>query len=85
MTNRTVLNKIFWDQREDRKNYELTFVHRGVPGDLRRIHCKMIAHLEPSGFIYQNEEKEETFIPYHRIREIRDIRDGKVIWLSRRK
>jgi uncharacterized protein (UPF0248 family) len=79
------LNKIFWDQREDRKNYEVTFVHRGVPGDLKRIPCEEIIHLEPSGFVHQNGEGEENFIPYHRIREIKDIRDGKVVWLSCRK
>ena len=83
MTNRTVLNKIFWDKREDPKYYEVTFVHRGAAGDRKTVPCGKITHLEPSGFVYQGEEG-ETFIPYHRIREIKDVRDGRVIWFSRR-
>ena len=83
LTNRAFLNKIFWDNREDPRNYELTFVHRGEGMDRRTIPCEKITHLEPSGFTYEGDEG-ETFIPYHRIIEVKDIRDGRIVWFSRR-
>ena len=83
LTNRAFLNKIFWDNREDPRNYVLTFVHRGDFTDRRMIPLERIKHLEPSGFIYDGDEG-ETFIPYHRIIEVKDIRDGRVVWFSRR-
>ncbi len=83
LTNRAFLNKIFWDSREDPRNYVLTFVHRGDLMNRRTIPLERIKHLEPSGFVYEGHE-EETFIPYHRIIEIIDKRDDRVVWHSRR-
>ncbi len=70
---------MFWDPAEDRQNYEVTFIHRGAPKDKKSVSCNIVTKFGRSWFVYSSEEG-ETFIPYHRILEIKDRRDGTVLW-----
>ena len=75
---REILNKIKWTDRLE--NYEIEFIHRGVPGDRRVIPCERITDIIRGFFSYQNGM--EVTIPYHRVRVIR-TKSGEVIWEKR--
>lgn len=78
-TLRQILNKLVWDKREAIANYEVTFIHRGIPGDRKTIPCRIITQIGPSWFTYESEE-ESAIIPFHRILEIKNVRNRQVIW-----
>jgi len=80
-----IFNKILWDPREkERKgDYEVTFIHRGAYKDQEIIPLTMIKEVKSSMFIYTNEYGEETYIPFHRIIEIRNRKTGEVLWSKR--
>ncbi len=74
-----ILNKIFWDKRLNIENHVITFIHRGAKEDKKTIPCKLIVKTGKSWFLYKNME-DETFIPYHRILEIKNIKTGEILW-----
>jgi len=80
-----IFNKILWDPREkERKNdYEIVFIHRGAYQDRKTIPVTMIKEVKSSMFIYVNEIGEETYIPFHRILEIRNRKTGEILWSKR--
>jgi uncharacterized protein (UPF0248 family)/sugar phosphate isomerase/epimerase len=79
MTNaRDVLNKLTWDKRFNTGNYAVIFVHRGAPHDLKVIKASAIRRIEKSFFIIE----EDTMIPFHRIRAIRELRNGEDIFIK---
>jgi len=63
---REILNKLKWEEDSDLSEAEITYVHRGAPGDRITIGGDEIVELERSFFVTQ-----EAKIPYHRITEIR--------------
>lgn len=78
---RDVLNRVLWDRRQNPAEYEVTFVHRGAPSDMRTIKFEAIKTVGPSWFVYRDEE--EVLIPYHRVLTVRNARTGRVIWGKR--
>ncbi len=72
------MNKLLWDPKENIAEYELVFIHRGAPMDVKIIPCGLIAEVESSGFIYKSEEEGETFIPFHRVLEIRNMKTKQI-------
>lgn len=85
MTIREILNKMVWNSRWRREDYEIVFIHRGAYKNRKNISCKLIKAIRPSWFIYVDENGEETAIPFHRILEIRHVKTGESIWRTRRK
>jgi uncharacterized protein (UPF0248 family)/sugar phosphate isomerase/epimerase len=73
---RDVLNKLTWDKRFNIDDYAVVFVHRGAPHDLRVVKVSAIREMGKSFFMIE----EDTMIPYHRIRAIRDLRKGEDIY-----
>jgi len=80
LTIREILNKIFWDPRQRKEDYEIIFIHRGAHMDRRVVPCGLVNRIQPSSFTYVDESGDETIIPFHRILEIRNIKTGKPIW-----
>jgi len=78
---RNIFNKIFWDEREDPRDYEITYAHRGAEGDKRTISAKDVKDVRASWIILRSEGR---LIPFHRILTIKNIRNGKVLWVSRK-
>lgn len=70
---RDILNALKWRTDKDLSKAEITYVHRGVPGDTKTISGDEILSIEPSFMIL-----EEASIPYHRI--LRIIYNGEVIF-----
>ena len=62
---REVLNKLRWTEEEGLKGVNITYVHRGAPGDLMSIQGEDITRLERSFFVTCDAK-----VPYHRIRWI---------------
>jgi uncharacterized protein (UPF0248 family) len=79
---KNILNRLRWDPRENPESYRITYRHRGAPDDMKQIFASQIMKLGKSYFTL-NEESEETTIPFHRILEIRNLKDGSVIWQKR--
>jgi uncharacterized protein (UPF0248 family) len=82
LTLREVLNRILWDKRENPEDCEITFIHRGVYMDRKRLNCNLITEVKSSYFTYE-EGKEEVIIPLHRVVEVRNLRAGRVMWSKR--
>lgn len=68
------LNRLKW--KGGLEDCEIIILHRGVPGDKKLIHGKNVTEVKKSYFYYRNEK--ETYIPLHRVLEIR--LGEKVIW-----
>ena len=77
---RDILNKIFWDPKENRLDYEVVYIHRGAHMDKKRLPLSLIKEVKSSWFIYDSETEGEVVIPFHRILEIINIKTGKTIW-----
>jgi len=72
---REVLNQLKWGPRGGLERVEVTYLHRGAPGDLMTILGSEIVELERSFFVTSDSK-----IPYHRIRCI--VLDGNVLYDS---
>jgi uncharacterized protein (UPF0248 family) len=84
---KNILNKLRWDDREDPEQYVIAYRHRGAPNDVVQISASKITKLGKSYFTIPDdslEESEQSVIPFHRILEIRNVSDGRVIWIKRR-
>jgi uncharacterized protein (UPF0248 family) len=80
---RDLLNKLLWDPKEKRADYELSFIHRGATGDVKTIPCNAIMEVKVSWFTYLGEEEDEIIIPFHRILEVRNVKTGQTWWRKR--
>ncbi len=82
-TLRDLLNKIFWDSREDPSRYEVKFTHRGADQNMKAVTVSKIRRVARSYFTL-GEDGEETLIPFHRIVEIFDVKEQRSVWRSPR-
>jgi len=80
LTLRDVLNRIIWDPHERASEYEVTFVHRGAPGDIRKVSVSEIEEVHRSWFLLRSQEEESATIPLHRVLEIRQVSSGRIVW-----
>ena len=71
---REKLNQILWSR--DPRDYEVIFIHRGAPGNLKRVRCDRITETAPRHFVIDD----DTIVPYHRVVEIRRIKGGETLW-----
>jgi uncharacterized protein len=71
---RNIVNMILWHPDMQINDTEMTYIHRGVPGDLKTINGTSIARLD-RGFLIL---KEGTQIPFHRI--IKITYKNKILW-----
>jgi uncharacterized protein len=72
---REVLNQLKWGPEGGLDRAEVTYLHRGAPGDEITVRGSVIVELERS-FFCTNESK----VPYHRIRRI--TLDGMLLFDS---
>jgi uncharacterized protein (UPF0248 family) len=75
-----LLDELRWHPKKSLKGVEITYIHRGAPGDRITIPAEHITAFEKSFFRIMKDER-ETMIPYHRISEVR--KGGKVLWRKR--
>ena len=66
---RDILNKLKWHEDYDIANAEITYLHRGAPGDIMVIRGYDIIDIGKS-FFTRYVDGYETSIPYHRVRRI---------------
>ena len=82
---KNILNRLRWDEKENPDDYVITYRHRGAPGDAKQVNASEIRTLGKSYFTIQEESaSEESLIPFHRILEIRNMRDDSILWVSRK-
>jgi len=79
---KNIFNKIFWDERVDRIDFVITFVHRGAPSDSKTITASQIRQVGRSWFTYSQQDQ-ETLIPMHRILTVENVRTGEILWRKR--
>jgi hypothetical protein len=83
---KNVLNRLRWDKDENPANYQITYRHRGAPGDVKVVRASSIKRLGKSYFTLQEVGgADESLIPFHRILEIRDTTDDSIVWISCKK
>jgi uncharacterized protein len=71
---RNIINMILWHPEMEINETTITYIHRGAPGNLKKINGSSIEMVE-RGFLIINEG---THIPYHRIIKI-EI-GNKTLW-----
>lgn len=81
-----IFSKILWapNEKKNIEDIEITFVHRGAYQDKKTVSMKMVTEVKSSAFIYINEMGEETYIPFHRILEIKNKKTGEILWSKRK-
>ncbi|MHA1650534.1 MAG: DUF504 domain-containing protein [Candidatus Helarchaeota archaeon] len=79
---RRILNKIKWDTEENISDYEIVFLHRGAPNDLKTYPAERIKEIKASYIVFYDDEAEdeEVIIPFHRIRRIYNKAKNEIIW-----
>jgi uncharacterized protein (UPF0248 family) len=77
VTIKDVLNKLKWT--DQLSNHVLVYVSRGSPNNEETIDLSRIITIGRDGFTFINNDGRETYIPYHRVVEIRN-KDGTVIF-----
>jgi|YelNatPaOPRAMG01_1025707.scaffolds.fasta_scaffold147824_2 uncharacterized protein (UPF0248 family) len=76
----SILNKLKWTKKLE--ECEVVILHRGAENNKKAISGSSITEIKKSHFYYKN-GKIETFIPMHRVLEIR--LKGEIIWQKRKK
>lgn len=79
---KNILNKLFWDRRENPNDYKIVFIHRGAPSDRRTISASQIVEVGNSFFVYVSSSEGEATIPFHRVIEVINVVSGKALWTS---
>ena len=74
-----VFDKIIWDSRENKKNYEFTFIDRGSPEDRKTAPFESIKEVSKSMLTYTY-EGEDIMIPLHRVSSVQNIQTKEFIW-----
>jgi len=77
VTIRELLNKLKWTGKLS--GYELVYISRGSPGNEEVLSLDRVTRISRDGFLFLNEDGSETYIPYHRVLEIRR-KDGAVLF-----
>ena len=72
---RNFLNKLMWDPRERPEEYTIIYVSRGEPNDRASVNCSRIIKVYHRGFEFKSSNDRITYIPFHRIIEIRRGKD----------
>lgn len=75
-----VLDELKWHPKKSLEGIEITYVHRGAPGDELTILAEDIVRFDKSFFVIDRAGR-ETLIPYHRIKEIKKAKE--VLWSKR--
>ncbi len=70
---RNIINMILWHPEMQITETKITYIHRGAPGNLKKINGDSIERLE-RGFLILNEG---TQIPYHKIVK---IGNNNILW-----
>ncbi len=73
---RDLLNKIKWDKNEKPEDYSIAYFDR-ISNKKENIKYSEIKRIE-GGFVVLTKKNEESYIPLHRIKEVR--KKGVVIW-----
>lgn len=72
------LNRLKW--KGGLEDAEITFVSRGSPGDKRKVSGRDITQIK-RGYFYFKDNGSETYIPNHRVLEIK--RGKETLWKRR--
>jgi hypothetical protein len=81
---RDLLNKILWAEKERKSEYEITFLHRGAYMDRKKVPFNSVIQVGAGWFSYADPTEGEVQIPFHRIMEIRNIKNGRIVWNKRK-
>ena len=69
-----ILNKIFWHPDYNKEDFEAVILHRGAEGDKKAIPLEDV-ELKGNYLIYF-----DTYIPLHRVLEIRNKKTGEILY-----
>jgi uncharacterized protein (UPF0248 family) len=82
VTVRALLNRLLWHPDESIADFEVTYIHRGAPGDRVTIPGALIRAVKASWFTYDGEAG-VTVIPFHRVLRITNAKTGRSLWVKR--
>ena len=80
---RDYFNKLLWDSKSNkiRKEIDIIYINRGVPGNQIRINYNEIIKIYPDKFKYFDSISEiYKIIPYHRIKKILNTKTEEIIY-----
>lgn len=78
---RKILNRLKWDSEKNISDYEILFLHRGAPDDLKTYPADKIKEIKISYLLFSDDvQEEDVIIPFHRIRRIYNKKTKEIIW-----
>ncbi len=80
---RDLLNKILWDPSIDPSEIIVYYVSRGAPGDKEEFYGTQILKVWSRG-VDVNIRGKRKYIPFHRIIEVKNVKNGKILFKSPR-
>ncbi len=75
---RRFLNELLWHPEKSLDGVDITYIHRGAPGNTKSVHAADVT-FEKSFIVISNHK--ETRIPYHRVAEIN--KGDEILWKKR--
>jgi len=82
---KNILSGLRWDSRKNSADYQITYRHRGAPGNEKQIKASAIDTLGKSYFTFNDSssDSDETLIPFHRVLEVRNLKTNTIVWKKR--
>ena len=81
---RETLNEIRWTKQGHYEEYKIIFRHRGAPNDEKEVNFSKMIDITASFFVYKESEHDfETYIPFHRILKIINIKNNEILWIKK--
>ncbi|ABO35685.1 Protein of unknown function DUF504 [Methanococcus maripaludis C5] len=72
-----LINKLLWHPDYNSEDYLIKYLHRGAENDEKSVPLKNIV-IEDSFLVF-----DETHIPFHRILEIVNLKNGEILYKKR--
>ncbi|MEM1537571.1 MAG: RNA repair domain-containing protein [Candidatus Nezhaarchaeales archaeon] len=76
---RELLNKLRWDPSSSLSDYMIVITHRGSVNGFKSIPGSLIKELGKHFFTYEEDGK-LVVIPYHRVKEVKNLRLGVTVF-----
>ena len=80
---RDLFNKIIWDPSIDPSEIIVCYVSRGAPRDREEFYGTQILKVWSRG-VDVNIRGKRKYIPFHRIIEVKNVKNGKILFKSPR-
>jgi len=80
---KNILVRFLWDKNIASENYDIEYINRDGKDNTGLLKASSLNRVGNSWFTFMR-EGEETFIPFHRITVIKNLKTGEILWRGRK-